>query len=227
MKTWSEDDYIFMSRAIELAASQRGKTSPDPMVGAVLVRDGKIIREGYHGQVKTPHAEAWAVKKAGGRANGATLYVNLEPCCFFWTKNNPPCTRAIISSKIKKVYMAMVDPNPMVAGRGLEELKAAGIETDVGLMEEEAKKLNEAFIKYITTGVPFVTLKAAMSLDGKIATKTGESFWITGLEAREGDEVIVFGPERPLNELAAEINTIPYELLAGLSRRIKRVYYHE
>jgi diaminohydroxyphosphoribosylaminopyrimidine deaminase/5-amino-6-(5-phosphoribosylamino)uracil reductase len=181
---WSDEDIRFMREALRLAKSAEGRTSPDPLVGAVLVKDNRIISTGYHAEVTTPHAEAWAIEKAGEAARGATLYVNLEPCCFFETKNNPPCTQTIIKSGIKKVIAAMEDPNPSVAGKGFAELREAGVEVEVGLLEEEAKKLNEVFIKYITTGRPFVILKTAMSLDGKIATRTGESFWITGLEAR-------------------------------------------
>lgn len=168
-----------------MARSAEGRTSPDPLVGAVLVKDGKILAAGYHAEVTTPHAEAWAIEKAGGAARGATLFVNLEPCCYFETKNNPPCTQTIIKAGIKKVVAAMEDPNPSVAGRGFAELREAGVEVEVGMLEEEARKLNEIFIKYITTGRPFVILKTAMSLDGKIATSSGESFWITGIEARQ------------------------------------------
>ena len=181
----AEEDLKFMSEALRLAESMRGRTSPDPMVGAVIVKDGQIISTGYHAEVGTPHAEAWAIEKAAGQARGATMYVNLEPCCFFENKVNPPCTQLIIQSGIKKLVAAMEDPNPSVAGRGFSELKEAGIEVVTGVLEDEAKKLNEVFIKYITTKRPFVILKAAMSLDGKIATKTGESFWITGIEARK------------------------------------------
>jgi diaminohydroxyphosphoribosylaminopyrimidine deaminase/5-amino-6-(5-phosphoribosylamino)uracil reductase len=181
----TEEDIRFMREALRLAESMRGRTSPDPMVGAVIVKDGKVLSSGYHAEVTTPHAEAWAIAKAGEAAKGAVMYVNLEPCCFFETKTNPPCTQAIIQSGIKKVFAAMEDPNPSVAGRGFAELREAGIEVEVGLLEPEAKKLNEVFIKYITTGRPFVIVKAAASLDGKIATRTGESFWITGIEARK------------------------------------------
>lgn len=182
---WTEEDINFMREALSLAASMRGRTSPDPMVGAVIVKDGKILSTGYHAEVATPHAEAWAIEKAGDKTRGATLYVNLEPCCFFEEKNNPPCTQAIIRSGIKRVVAAIEDPNPSVAGKGLAELREAGIEVNVGLLEKEAKQLNEVFIKHITTGRPFVILKTAMTLDGKIATKSGESFWITGIEARQ------------------------------------------
>lgn len=180
-------DIKFMREAIKLAALAQGRTSPDPMVGCVIVKDGQIISSGYHAEFTTPHAEAWAIKKAQEKAEaqGATLYVNLEPCCFFEEKNNPPCTQTIISAGIKKVVAAMEDPNPSISGKGIQELRDAGIEVVVGILEEEAKKLNEVFIKHITTGRPFVILKSAMSLDGKIAAHTGESFWVTGLEARQ------------------------------------------
>ena len=174
-----------MREALRLAGSMLGRTSPDPMVGAVIVKNGKIISTGYHAEVTTPHAEAWAIEKAGETARGATMYVTLEPCCFFEKKVNPPCTQSIISSGIKKVVAAMEDPNPSVAGKGFQELREAGIEVVTGVLEDEARKLNEVFIKYITTRRPFVILKAAMSLDGKIATRSGESFWITGIEARK------------------------------------------
>ncbi|MBU0574565.1 MAG: bifunctional diaminohydroxyphosphoribosylaminopyrimidine deaminase/5-amino-6-(5-phosphoribosylamino)uracil reductase RibD [Candidatus Margulisbacteria bacterium] len=183
-------DIKFMKEALRLAARAAGRTSPDPMVGAVLVKNGRTIGSGYHGEVTTPHAEAWAIEKAAERhghasPRGATLYVNLEPCCFFWGKNNPPCSSTIIKAGIKRVVVAMQDPNPSVSGKGFAELKKAGIHVEVGLLEEEAKRLNEIFIKYITTGLPFVFLKSAMSLDGKIATKKGESFWISGPESRK------------------------------------------
>lgn len=181
----AEEDIKFMREALKLAEKTRGLTSPDPMVGAVIVKNRKIISTGYHAEATTPHAESWAIKKAGKYAFGATMYVNLEPCCFFVEKNNPPCTQAIINSGIKRVVAAIKDPNPSVSGKGFKELKEAGIEVVVGVLEEEAKILNEVFIKYITTKRPYVILKAAMSLDGKIATKTGESFWITSIEARK------------------------------------------
>ncbi len=176
-------DTVFMQKALELAARGRGRTSPNPMVGAVIVKRGKIIAEGYHRKAGTPHAEIVALKKAGPQAKGAVLYVNLEPCCHT-EKKTPPCTRAIIKSGIKKVVAAMADPNPRVRGRGLKELRAAGIYTENAVMESEARKLNEVFIKYITRKEPFVFLKIAQTLDGKTATATGDSKWITGRKAR-------------------------------------------
>jgi diaminohydroxyphosphoribosylaminopyrimidine deaminase/5-amino-6-(5-phosphoribosylamino)uracil reductase len=175
---------IFMQKTLELAAKGKGKTSPNPLVGAVIVKGGKIVAEGYHKKAGTPHAEIVALKKAGPLSKGATLFVNLEPCCHT-EKRTPPCTKAIISSGIKKVIAAMIDPNPNVAGMGMRELNKAGIETEVGVMEAEAIKLNEAFIKFITRKEPFVFLKIAQTLDGKIATATGNSKWITGAGSRE------------------------------------------
>jgi diaminohydroxyphosphoribosylaminopyrimidine deaminase/5-amino-6-(5-phosphoribosylamino)uracil reductase len=176
-------DKKFMLEALALARSQMGKTSPDPMVGALVVKGGRIISRGYHAEQSTPHAEAFAIQKAGERAKGATLYLNLEPCCHYGY--NPPCTHAIIKAGIKSVVAAMQDPNPLVNGKGFAQLRDAGIKVKVGVLEEEAMELNEAFAKYITTNLPFVILKSAMSLDGKIATVTKESKYITGLPARQ------------------------------------------
>ena len=170
----------YMKRALRLAA--RGRTSPNPMVGAVVVRDGEIVGEGYHRRAGQPHAEVLALRAAGDRARGATLYVSLEPCCHHG--RTPPCTRAIIESGISDVYAAMTDPDPRVRGCGLEELRSAGINVHSPLCEEEARELNEAYVKHRTTGMPFVTLKLAMSLDGKIANRTGDSKWITNERSR-------------------------------------------
>jgi len=178
------DDTRFMKRALTLAARARGRTSPNPMVGAVIVKGGRIIAEGYHRRAGTPHAEAIAIEGAGRRARGSTLYVNLEPCCHT-EKRTPPCTGKIIRAGIKRVVVAMVDSNPMVSGRGISELRSSGISVDVGVMEEKAMELNEAYIKYITTKRPFVILKLGQSMDGKIATAQGESKWITGERARQ------------------------------------------
>lgn len=171
----------FMKRALRLA--RRGSTSPNPMVGAVVVRDGFIIGEGFHPRAGDPHAEIYALNAAGESAKGADLYVTLEPCCHHG--KTPPCTEAVIRSGVRRVFAAMVDPNPRVAGKGIEILRHAGIQVEVGLMEVEARKLNEAFIKMVTTGLPMVLWKAAMSLDGKIATRTGDSRWVTGEKARK------------------------------------------
>ncbi|MEW6182779.1 MAG: bifunctional diaminohydroxyphosphoribosylaminopyrimidine deaminase/5-amino-6-(5-phosphoribosylamino)uracil reductase RibD [Bacillota bacterium] len=170
-------------RTFELATYALGRTSPNPLVGAVVVNGGRIVGEGYHRKAGLPHAEIEALMAAGEAARGATLYINLEPCCH--TGRTGPCTEAIITAGIKRVVAAMADPNPLVAGRGFARLKEAGVEVDTGLLEKEARRLNEYFIKYITTNRPFVISKTAMSLDGKIATVTGDSKWITGEPARD------------------------------------------
>lgn len=172
-----------MRRALALARRARGRTSPNPMVGAVLVKGGRVIAEAYHKKAGTPHAEALALEAAGDKARGGTLYVTLEPCCHT-KKRTPPCTDAIITSGVSDVIVAMQDPNPQVSGKGIRALEGAGIKVSLGIMEKEAQELNHAYIKYISTGMPYVTLKAAMTLDGKIATPEGQSKWITGPEAR-------------------------------------------
>ena len=166
-----------MREALRIARNAEGRTSPNPLVGAVIVKDGKIIAEGWHRQAGTPHAEIHALNMAGELARGATLYVTLEPCSHFG--RTPPCAKAIVESGIKKVVAAMKDPNLKVAGRGFEILRSAGVAVEVGLLETEARKLNEVFIKWVTKKLPFVTMKFACSLDGKIATVGGESQWIS------------------------------------------------
>ena len=173
----------WMRRALELAALARGRTTPNPMVGAVVVRAGQGVGEGYHHQAGTPHAEIHALQAAGDQACGAILYVNLEPCNHYG--RTPPCTEALIAAGLAEVHMAMLDPNPLVNGQGRARLEAAGIRTVVGECEAAARELNEAFCTYIQTGRPFVIAKFAASLDGKIATRTGESRWITGESARQ------------------------------------------
>lgn len=173
---------MYMQMALDLAAKAKGRSSPNPMVGAVIVKDDKVVGQGYHHQAGTPHAEVHALNEAGFLAQDATMYVTLEPCSHYG--KTPPCAYAVAKSGIKEVYVAMVDPNPQVAGRGIQVLRDAGVTVNVGLLGAEAKKLNEIFIKYITTGEPFVVLKSAVSLDGKIATRTGHSQWVTGEKAR-------------------------------------------
>lgn len=176
-------DKDYMRMALDLAAKATGRTSPNPMVGAAVVRNGQIVGEGYHARAGTPHAEVHALRRAGDNARGSTLYVTLEPCCHYGRTG--PCTEAIIKAGIDRVVLAMADPNPLVAGKGVQRLRESGIKVDCGIMENEARKLNEVFIKFITTRLPFVVMKTAMSLDGKIATTRGESQWITGPKARE------------------------------------------
>ena len=176
------NDEFFMREALMLAKNAEGRTNPNPMVGAVVVKDGRIISAGWHRQAGSPHAEVHALNMAGDLAAGATLYVTLEPCSHFG--RTPPCVNKIIDAGIKKVVTATVDPNPKVAGRGISILRDAGIEVKVGVLEEEAWKLNEVFFKWVTKKMPFVTLKFASSLDGKIATVGGQSKWISSKESR-------------------------------------------
>jgi len=174
---------FFMKRVLDLAEKGKGTTSPNPMVGALVVKNGKIISGAYHRRPGGLHAEAIALKKAGNKAKGATLYVNLEPCAHFG--RTPPCSKAIIESGIKKVYCSMIDPNPLNNGKGKKELEKNGVNVNVGILSREAAALNRIFIKYVTKNMPFVTIKAAESLDGKIASKTMDSRWITSKESRD------------------------------------------
>lgn len=177
------DDRTYMLKALELAGLAQGRTNPNPMVGAVIVKDGAVVGEGYHHKAGTPHAEVHALKQAGKDAAGADLYVTLEPCSHFG--RTPPCADAVIEAGISRVVIATVDPNPKVAGRGIEKLTAAGIKVEIGLLEKEARKLNEVYFKYIKTGLPLVAMKTAMTLDGKIATQSGDSKWITTETSRK------------------------------------------
>jgi diaminohydroxyphosphoribosylaminopyrimidine deaminase/5-amino-6-(5-phosphoribosylamino)uracil reductase len=172
-----------MWHALDLAAQAMGETSPNPMVGAVLVKDGEIIATGYHQKAGGPHAEIIALEAAGEEARGATLYVTLEPCSH--TGKTPPCTDRIIEAGVRKVVAAMQDPNPLVNGRGLSLLEQAGIKVKTGVLQEKAARQNDAFIRYITHKKPFVSMKAAMTMDGKIATRTKASRWISGERSRE------------------------------------------
>lgn len=175
-------DEEFMREALQLARNAEGRTSPNPMVGAVIVRGGRIVAAGWHRKAGTPHAEVHALRMAGELARGATLYVTLEPCAHYGRTG--PCARAVAEAGIRRVVIAMQDPNPLVAGKGIRILREAGVEVVCGVLEEEARKLNEVFLKWIPQKMPFVVLKTAMSLDGKIATRTGASKWITGEAAR-------------------------------------------
>ncbi|HZV51767.1 MAG TPA: bifunctional diaminohydroxyphosphoribosylaminopyrimidine deaminase/5-amino-6-(5-phosphoribosylamino)uracil reductase RibD [Candidatus Dormibacteraeota bacterium] len=172
-----------MARAIALAARASYRTSPNPMVGAVVVdARGEPVGEGYHRRPGAPHAEAEAIVAAGERARGGTLYVSLEPCAH--QGRTPPCVEAIVAAGLRRVVVAMLDPDPRVRGRGVERLREAGIGVDVGPLEARARRLNEFYVKHRSTGRPFVSVKFAASLDGKIATRTGHSRWITGPAAR-------------------------------------------
>jgi len=177
------DDRRFMEMALDLAKKGEGFTSPNPMVGAVLVRDGEVVGTGYHKACGQAHAEVDAIRSAGERAAGATLYVTLEPCNHFG--RTPPCTERILDAGIKRVVAAMADPNPNVPGGGIDFLRERGVEVTVGPCEAEAKRLNEAYIKFITIKRPFVLVKCAATLDGCIATRTGDSKWVSCEESRK------------------------------------------
>lgn len=166
-----------MRRCLELARQALGKTSPNPLVGAVVVCAGEIVGEGFHPKAGEPHAEVFALEAAGWRSRGATVYVNLEPCNHFG--RTPPCTEALIAAEVAKVVVGMVDPNPLVAGKGIERLRQAGVEVVAGIEEAACRQLNEAFLHRITHQQPFGILKYAMTLDGKIATTAGHSAWVT------------------------------------------------
>ena len=177
-----ESDEKFMKLALSLAEKGRGYVNPNPLVGAVIVKDGKVIGEGYHTAFGKPHAEIEAINSATEDIKGATMYVTLEPCCH--QGKTPPCTEAIIKNQLARVVVATTDPNPLVSGSGIEKLKQSNIEITVGVLEEMAKIQNEVFIHYMTTNLPFTILKYAMSLDGKIACHTGDSKWITSEKSR-------------------------------------------
>jgi diaminohydroxyphosphoribosylaminopyrimidine deaminase/5-amino-6-(5-phosphoribosylamino)uracil reductase len=173
----------YMQQALSLAKLALGQVSPNPAVGAIIVRDGEVVGQGYTQPPGSWHAEVMALKQAGGKARGGVMYVTLEPCNHYG--RTPPCTKAIIENGISEVHIAMLDPNPLVSGNGEDELERENIKTYLGEHEEEARKINEAYIKFIKTGMPFVTAKFAVSLDGKIATRSGDSEWISGSESRK------------------------------------------
>ncbi|MBY0121303.1 bifunctional diaminohydroxyphosphoribosylaminopyrimidine deaminase/5-amino-6-(5-phosphoribosylamino)uracil reductase RibD [Bacillus sp. S/N-304-OC-R1] len=175
-------DKTYMDLALAMARSTTGQTSPNPKVGAVVVKNGEVLGFGAHLKAGTPHAEVHAIGAAGEKAVDADLYVTLEPCSHHG--RTPPCADLIIESGIKRVVVATLDPNPLVAGQGIEKLKAAGIEVEIGVGQAEAHSMNEPFFHYIKTKTPYVTLKAASSFDGKTAAKTGDSKWITSPESR-------------------------------------------
>jgi len=177
-----KDHLYFMKMALKLALKGKGLTSPNPMVGALVVKNGEVIGRGYHKKAGLAHAEIVALDTAGMALKGAALYVTLEPCAHFG--RTPPCVNRIIQSGIKEVYVGMVDPNPLNNGKGIAALRERGIKVEVGFLEDELKSLNQPFIKYITKRLPFVTVKIAQSLDGKIATETGDSKWITSDNSR-------------------------------------------
>lgn len=176
-------DEKWMKLALDLAKKGEGLVNPNPLVGAVIVKDDKVLGTGYHTKFGNPHAEVEAFKNAKESVEGATLYVTLEPCSHYG--KTPPCADLIISKKIKRVVVGILDPNPLVAGKGIKKIQEAGIQVTVGVLEEQCKNINEIFLKFIVNKKPFVLLKTAISLDGKISTNTGESKWISGEESRK------------------------------------------
>jgi len=177
-----KDDVWWMKRALHLAEKGKGRTSPNPMVGAILVKGGKMVGEGYHAKAGEAHAEIVALQQAGEEAEGAILYLNLEPCTHYG--KTPPCVPQVIEAGVKRVVIGMEDPNPLVKGKGIEILRKAGLDVEVGILEKECRRLNEAFCKYILKKEPFVVLKVAATLDGKMATRNGDSKWISGEASR-------------------------------------------
>lgn len=189
-KESQREDAHYMRMALDLAARGWGSTSPNPMVGAVVVKDGKVVGNGFHRSAGEPHAEVVALEAAGEESEGATLYVTLEPCSHHG--RTPPCTERILESGVERVVVAQKDPNPGVSGDGAGILKEAGVRVDCGVCETEALRQNEAYVKWVTTGIPFVTLKMAMSLDGKTASRTGDSRWISSEESRRDVQLMRF-----------------------------------
>jgi len=192
----------FMRLALKLAQKATGLTNPNPLVGAVVVNEGKVLGRGYHRAAGLPHAEVMALKRAGPGACGATLYVNLEPCCHFG--QTPPCVDNIKACGIKEVVFAMRDPNPLNNGKGAQLLRQYGIKVVSGVLEEEAKAINQVFIKYVTKQLPFVTVKIAQSLDGKIATASGDSRWISSRASRKFSHKL----RRQVDAILVGINTV-------------------
>lgn len=176
------DDEEWMRRSLRLAEKGRGRTSPNPMVGAVLVKNGRMVGEGYHAKAGEDHAEIIALRQAGEEARGATLYLNLQPCTHYG--KTPPCAPVVIRSGVKRIVIGMEDPNPLVKREGVESLREAGLEVEVGLREKECRRLNEAYCKYIMKKEPFIILKVAATLDGRIAARDGDSKWISGETSR-------------------------------------------
>ncbi|MFH1359823.1 MAG: bifunctional diaminohydroxyphosphoribosylaminopyrimidine deaminase/5-amino-6-(5-phosphoribosylamino)uracil reductase RibD [Candidatus Omnitrophota bacterium] len=214
-------DIDFMKMAYGLALRAKGRTSPNPLVGAVIVKQNRVISIGYHQRCGGDHAEIIALKKAGPRAKGAKLYVTLEPCAHFG--RTPPCADRIIQSGIKEVIVGMKDPNPVTCGRSLRRLRQSGIKVKVGFLKQELSKMNEAFIKYIKYKMPFVVAKCAQTLDGKVATRTGQSRWITSSKTREISRRL----RKDFDAIVVGVNTVrkdnPFLNATGPSKPIKKI----
>lgn len=209
----------YMRMALSLATRGEGNVSPNPMVGALIVKDGQVVGKGYHRYFGGPHAEVEAIKEAGEKTKGSTLFVNLEPCSQFG--KTPPCTQAIIKAGVKKLVAATLDPNPPNRGEGIKMLEGAGINTEVGLCEKEAKKINRYFFKFIQEKIPYTTIKAAASLDGKIATFRGESKWITSEKSRELGKKL----RDKADAILGGVNTVIKDNPQLLPLRSKRRYF--
>jgi diaminohydroxyphosphoribosylaminopyrimidine deaminase / 5-amino-6-(5-phosphoribosylamino)uracil reductase len=225
-------DIYFMQEALELAKKGQGKTSPNPLVGAVVVRNNKIISKGFHKKCGLAHAEAVALKKAGARAKGATLYINLEPCFHFG--RTPPCVDKIIKAGIKRVVIAIKDPNPQVKGKSIRKLRKNKIKVSLGVCQKEASKINEVFFKNIKDNLPFVVAKVAQSLDGKITTSLGQSKWITTDKARQFSrklrdkyDAVLVGAEtlRKDNPKLNGLDKIPYKIILSASLDLPKNSY--
>jgi len=197
-----EEHIYYMKQALEFARKAEGQTSPNPLVGAILVKDNKIVGQGYHKKAGEAHAERMALDEAGENARGATLYVTLEPCCT--VGKTGPCSEAVVRAGVSKVYVGMLDPNKDVNGKGVREMKRLAVEVEVGINERECRQLNEYWIYWMRTQMPFVVLKTASTLDGKIATYKGESKWITSAESRE----VVQGFRRKVDAVLVGIGTV-------------------
>jgi diaminohydroxyphosphoribosylaminopyrimidine deaminase/5-amino-6-(5-phosphoribosylamino)uracil reductase len=214
------EDERFMRRALQLAARGLGETNPNPAVGCVIVRDGRVVGEGYHRRAGEPHAEALALRAAGAQARGATLYVNLEPCSH--QGRTGPCAPLLVAAGIRRVVAAVRDPNPLVNGRGVARLRRAGIRVDLGVLGPEAVRLNEPFLVAMKTGRPFVMLKAATTLDGRVATAAGESKWITSAAQRREARAL----RRRFDGVAVGIGTVlADDPRLWPSPRVRRPFY--
>ena len=232
-------DPEYIKKTFDLAKKGLGVVTPNPMVGAILVKDGKVIGSGFHKKAGAAHAEVNAISTASEDVSGSTLYCNLEPCCHF-KKRTGPCVDLIIEKKISRVVVANIDPNPLVSGKGIEKLRAAGIKVKFGVLEKEGRRLNEIFFKYIESGFPFVHLKIAQSLDGKLSTSTGDSKWITDEAARKSSHYLrykydaVLVGRKTLNnddpKLSIRMNVkakgkIPFRVVLGNPQKMKLSSY--
>jgi diaminohydroxyphosphoribosylaminopyrimidine deaminase/5-amino-6-(5-phosphoribosylamino)uracil reductase len=198
-------DEDFLGLALQLATQGASLVSPNPLVGSVVVRNGEVVGRGYHRYQDVKHAEVWALEDAGPLAKGSTVYVNLEPCCHYGDgKRTPPCVDALLDAGVRRVVASIIDPNPKVNGQGFARLREAGVDVDSGGLEREAIRVNEKYLKYVTTSRPFVHLKLAMSLDGRIATRARDSHWVTGEEARAAAQAM----RHEYDAIAVGINTV-------------------